>query len=104
MQAEGPDVGSILTIWDDVSDRQVLKRAEYHKRVSGVQRDSASPVRSSIRELGSKGTSARWTKRYKTVETQIEGRGIRGERSGLLLYLFLKTSLTTSTRTGTDLL
>ena len=32
MQAEGPDVGSILTIWDDVSDREVLKDAEYHKR------------------------------------------------------------------------
>ena len=29
MQAEGPDVGSILTIWDDVSDRQVLKGAVF---------------------------------------------------------------------------
>ena len=35
MQAEGPDVGSILTIWDDVSDREVLKGAEYTSDYAG---------------------------------------------------------------------
>ena len=29
MQAEGPDVESILTIWDDVSDREVLKGSDH---------------------------------------------------------------------------